>query len=85
MAVDSCRYCVGLGTRKDVSCCTTVDKSFLALSVHHSHFCPKRFSTKKNWKSRLRREKGIIFHEFSVRNSGAWSGDVRQLHVQRVK
>ncbi len=33
----------------------------------------------KDWKSRLRREKGIIFHKFSVRNSGASSGDVRKL------
>ncbi len=33
----------------------------------------------KYWKSTLRREKGIIFHKFSVRNSGASSGDVRKL------
>ncbi len=35
----------------------------------------------KDWKSRLRWEKGRIFHKFAVRNSGAWSGDVRKLRV----
>ncbi len=35
----------------------------------------------KDWKSRLRREKRYNFHKFSVRNSGASSGDVRKLRI----
>ncbi len=44
-----------------------------------------RVKYQTDWKSWLRWEKRCIVNKFSIRNSGASSGDVRKLGAQRAK